>query len=44
MTPLHSHNLARPDATIRYWAGGTEDARTILLLHGPAGSRWPAMA
>jgi pimeloyl-ACP methyl ester carboxylesterase len=34
MTPLHSHNLARPDATIRYWTGGTEDARTILFLHG----------
>jgi 3-oxoadipate enol-lactonase len=34
MTPLYSHNLARPDATIRYWTGGTEDARTILFLHG----------
>ena len=34
MTPLHPHDLARPDATIRYWTGGTAGAPTVVLLHG----------
>jgi 3-oxoadipate enol-lactonase len=34
MTPLSAHDLARPDATIRYWTGGTAGAPTIVLLHG----------
>lgn len=31
---LTPHDLVRPDATIRYWTGGAEGARTLLLLHG----------
>jgi 3-oxoadipate enol-lactonase len=34
MTPLDPHDLVRPDATIRYWTGGTAGGRTIVLLHG----------
>lgn len=34
MTELHSHDLARPDATIRYWTGGAADAPTVVFLHG----------
>src|SRR4051794_29360990 len=34
MTPLQSHDLARPDATIRYWTGGPNDAPTVVFLHG----------
>src|SRR5919112_3302840 len=34
MTPLHPQALARPDATIRYWTGGTAGAPTVVLLHG----------
>ena len=34
MTQLHRHDLARPDATIRYWTGGPDDAATVVLLHG----------
>ena len=34
MTQLHSHDLARPDATIRYWTGGPDDAATVVFLHG----------
>jgi pimeloyl-ACP methyl ester carboxylesterase len=33
MSRLHPHDLARPDATIRYWTGGT-GGPTVLLLHG----------
>jgi 3-oxoadipate enol-lactonase len=34
MTFLDPHDLVRPDATIRYWTGGTAGGRTIVLLHG----------
>jgi 3-oxoadipate enol-lactonase len=35
MTQLHSHDLARPDATIRYWTGGAAAATpTVVFLHG----------
>ena len=34
MTQLHSHDLARPGATIRYWSGGPDDAATVVFLHG----------
>ena len=34
MTQLHRHDLARPDATIRYWTGGADDAPTVVFLHG----------
>jgi pimeloyl-ACP methyl ester carboxylesterase len=34
MTQFHSHDLARPDATIRYWAGGAADASPVAFLHG----------
>ena len=34
MTPLRPHDLARPDATIRYWTAGPVDAPTVVLLHG----------
>jgi 3-oxoadipate enol-lactonase len=34
MTPLHQHDLVRPDATIRYWTGGRDGAPTVVLLHG----------
>jgi pimeloyl-ACP methyl ester carboxylesterase len=34
MTQLHSHDLARPDATIRYWSGGPDNAATVVFLHG----------
>jgi 3-oxoadipate enol-lactonase len=34
MTPLHQHDLVRPDATIRYWTGGPVGAPIIVLLHG----------
>jgi 3-oxoadipate enol-lactonase len=35
MTQLHSHDLARPDATIRYWTGGAAaDTPTVVFLHG----------
>ena len=34
MTQLHRHDLARPDATIRYWTGGPDDAPTVVFLHG----------
>ena len=34
MTALESHQLERPDATIRYWSGGRPDATTVVLLHG----------
>ena len=33
MNPLDAHHLARPDATIRYWSGGTEGP-TVVFLHG----------
>jgi pimeloyl-ACP methyl ester carboxylesterase len=33
MTQLHSHDLARPDATIRYWTGGAADASPVVFLH-----------
>jgi pimeloyl-ACP methyl ester carboxylesterase len=31
---LDRHDLVRPDAIIRYWAGGNPDGRTVVLLHG----------
>jgi pimeloyl-ACP methyl ester carboxylesterase len=34
MTPLNPHDLVRPDATMRYWIGGTPGGRTVVLLHG----------
>jgi pimeloyl-ACP methyl ester carboxylesterase len=34
MTPLHRHDLIRPDAMIRYWTGGPVKAPIIVLLHG----------
>jgi 3-oxoadipate enol-lactonase len=34
MTQLHSHDLARPGATIRYWSGGPDNAATVVFLHG----------
>jgi 3-oxoadipate enol-lactonase len=34
MTFLDRHDLVRPDATIRYWTGGTPGGRTVILLHG----------
>jgi 3-oxoadipate enol-lactonase len=37
MTPLIAHELARPDATIRYWASPepvSSSAPTLVLLHG----------
>ena len=34
MTPLQHHELARPDATIRYWTGGPVEATTVVFLHG----------
>jgi len=34
MTQLHSHDLARPGATIRYWIGGPDNAATVVFLHG----------
>jgi pimeloyl-ACP methyl ester carboxylesterase len=34
MTPLRGHDLARPDAVIRYWTAGPVDAPTVVLLHG----------
>lgn len=34
MTPLAPHDLVRPDATMRYWTGGTAGGRTVVLLHG----------
>lgn len=34
MTHLPSHDLARPDATIRYWTGGADGAPTVVFLHG----------
>ena len=34
MTQLHSHDLARPGATIRYWTGGPDNAATVVFLHG----------
>ncbi len=37
MTPLIAHELARPDATIRYWATpepASSSAPTLVLLHG----------
>ena len=36
MTPLHSHDLARPDATIRYWTGGADQAPTGQVPTGQA--------
>jgi 3-oxoadipate enol-lactonase len=33
MSTLHPHDLVRPDATIRYWTGGTTGP-TVVLLHG----------
>jgi 3-oxoadipate enol-lactonase len=34
VTGLYPHDLERPDATIRYWSGGSTPAPTIVLLHG----------
>src|SRR3954451_12015557 len=34
MTELHSYDLTRPDATIRYWTGGADDAPVVVFLHG----------
>jgi 3-oxoadipate enol-lactonase len=34
MTPLHGHDLVRPDAVIRYWTVGRVEAPTVVLLHG----------
>lgn len=34
MTQPHRHDLARPDATIRYWTGGAADAPTVVFLLG----------
>ncbi|HXV92152.1 MAG TPA: alpha/beta hydrolase [Pseudonocardia sp.] len=34
MSTLSPHELARPDATIRYWTGGPVGAPTLVLLHG----------
>jgi 3-oxoadipate enol-lactonase len=33
-TTLQPYELERPDATIRYWHGGTAGAPTVVLLHG----------
>ena len=33
MSTLHPHDLARPDATIRYWTAGTTGP-TVVFLHG----------
>jgi 3-oxoadipate enol-lactonase len=33
MTQLHSRDLARPDATIRYWTGGAADGSPVVFLH-----------
>jgi 3-oxoadipate enol-lactonase len=33
MSALHAHDLPRPDATTRYWTGGTAGP-TVVLLHG----------
>jgi 3-oxoadipate enol-lactonase len=33
MSTLHPHDLVRPDATIRYWTGGTAGP-TVVFLHG----------
>ena len=33
MSTLRPHDLMRPDATIRYWTGGTTGP-TVVLLHG----------
>jgi 3-oxoadipate enol-lactonase len=34
MTELQSYDLARPDATIRYWTGGADKAPVVVFLHG----------
>jgi pimeloyl-ACP methyl ester carboxylesterase len=34
MSELDPHDLVRPDATVRYWTGGTADGPMVVLLHG----------
>jgi 3-oxoadipate enol-lactonase len=34
MSELDAHDLVRPDATLRYWTGGVDGGRTLVLLHG----------
>jgi pimeloyl-ACP methyl ester carboxylesterase len=34
MTFVDRYDLVRPDATLRYWTGGTPGGQTVVLLHG----------
>jgi len=34
VTILDPYDLVRPDATLRYWAGGSAGGPTVVLLHG----------